>query len=93
MVVVRAFICKNVGTLSRHQSGRIKTNKRALEHLCGAIYQMLVLKWFVYVFTQRSELMQKHVNISPDWAGSDSRIVVALPRPPTDTGSVAGIRI
>lgn len=48
---------------------------------------MLVLKWFLYVFTQWSELMQEHVNISPDWAGSDSRLVVALPRPPTDTES------
>lgn len=25
---------------------------------------MLVLKWFLYVFTQWSELMRKHVNIS-----------------------------
>lgn len=47
---------------------------------------MLVLKWFLYVFTQRSQLMRKHVNISLDWAGRDSGIVMALPRPPTDTG-------
>lgn len=34
---------------------------------------MLVLKWFLYVFTLWSGLMWKHVNISLDWAGSDSR--------------------
>lgn len=43
--------------------------------------------WFLYVFTQWSELMQKHVNISLEWAGSDSRIVVVIPRPPTNTES------
>lgn len=80
--------CWYTKTLSRHQSTSNKINKWGLEHLLGAIYQMLlVLKWFLYVFTQWSELMRKHVNISPDWAGSESRLVMALPRPPTNTVS------
>lgn len=46
-----------------------KQTRRGLEHLCGAVYQMLVLKWFLYVFTLWLDLMRKHVNISPGLGG------------------------
>lgn len=77
--------CWYTNTLSHHQSTHDKTNKGGLEHLHEAIYQMFISKWFVYVFTQWLKLMRKHVNISPKWAGSDSRLITALPRPPTNS--------
>lgn len=87
-IYTRWFACRNVQTRQKTRSiaishSGIKTNELAPEHLLRVIHHMWVLKWFLYVFTQQSGLMRRHVNISLEGAGSDFRMCVLLTRPPT----------
>ncbi len=74
---MQAHIHARVGTQTRAQSSSVNPhqNKQVRLLLCGENTSNGSLNvFFLFVFTQRPQLMWKHVNISPDEAGNDSGI-------------------